>query len=479
MHAVPRLMAAAILATIVTTSTHFAASASTVQSESPPEGSSSSTEAAPAEAITVPTGAITFSEFSVNTPITGQYRSRGIQFSGDSPYITTDTSNPTSPVLSGSPRFHGEIRGTFVNPDTGQPRTVNSFTLDVGYIDTPGSVKVIVYDTSGRRLGTLSADRVGIVRITSNFARSASFLVKALSDEPAGFAIDNLLFPGSGRRLRWIAMGDSYSAGVGLGSVQPWPGCDQDPYAYAPRARRDALPARYNTRDFTFTACSGDKTRDLTRDQLSQVRSRHNVATMTIGGNDIDFAGTVIDCGVFSCGDDLLRLSAGRITWDTVFTRLRDVYVTARRSMARDGHLYVLSYPIPFARQREGRCAGLTNNEQNAANALVTRLDDTIYRAVSAANTQLSSTGLAGNVHFVDWRTGSRVERGYTIPRRLPGGGQQFATYTSPDGLCNTSGNRPFIHGYEIPLLNAFHPTSRGYWHGAVVLSNAIQRFQP
>lgn len=427
----------------------------------------------------MPTGAITFSEFSVNTSITSQYRSRGILFSGDRPFITTDRSNPTSPVLSGSPQFHGEIRGTFVHPDSGRPRTVDSFMLDLGYIDTPGSVKVIVYDLAGNRIGTLSADRTGIVRITSNFARAASFLVKALSNEPAGFAIDNLLFPGSGRRLRWIAMGDSYSAGVGLGSVQPPPGCDQDPYAYAPRARRDALPARYNTSDFTFTACSGHKTGNLTRAQLPRVRSDHNVASMTIGGNDIDFAGTVIDCGVFSCGDDLLRLSAGPITWDTVFTRLRDVYAATRRKMARDGHLYVLTYPIPFARQREGRCAGLSNNEQNAANALVTRLDDTIFRAVNAANTQLNSAGVPGNVHFVDWRTGTRVERGYTIPQRLPGGGQQFATYTSPDGLCNTSGNRPFIHGYEIPLLNAFHPTSTGYWHGAVVLSSAIQRFQP
>lgn len=455
------------------------ASASTTQSAPTGAGTSPSREETATEALPVPIGAITFSELSVNTNVSDQYRARGIRFSGDSPFITTDTSNPTSPVLSGSPVFQGEIRGTFVNPDSGRTRTVDSFSLDVGYINAPGSVKVIVYGLGGSRIGVLSADRTGIVRITSTFPRSASFVVKALSDEPAGFAIDNLLFPGSGRRLRWIAMGDSYSAGVGLGSVQPPPGCDQDPYAYAPRARRDALPARYNTSDFTFTACSGDKTRDLTRGQLPQVRSNHNVASMTIGGNDIDFAGTVIDCGVFSCGDDLLALSAGPITWDTLFTRLRDVYVATRRSMARDGHVYVLSYPIPFARQEQGRCAGLSNNEQNAANALVTRLDDTIYRAASAANTQLNAAGLAGNVHFVDWRTGTRVERGYTIPQGLPGGGQQFASYTSPDGLCNTSGHRPFIHGYELPLLNAFHPNSTGYWHGAAALATAIQRFQP
>ncbi len=444
-----------------------------------PDSSSSEPTDRSQEALAVPAGAITFSEFSVGTYITTQYQTRGVVFSGDSPFITTDGSNPTSPALSGTPRFQGEIRGRFVDGRTGAAKTVDSFTLDVGYIDSPGSVKVIVYAASGSRLGTLSVDSRGMVRIRSSFARAASFLVKALSNEPAGFAIDNLSFQGSGRSLRWIAMGDSYSAGVGLGSVQPV-GCDQDPYAYAPRARRDLLSA-YNTDDFTFTACTGHRTTDLTRDQVSKVRSRHNLASMTIGGNDIDFADTVIDCGrpILSCGDSLLRLSAGNITWNTVFTRLRDVYVATRQRMASDGHLYVLTYPIPFARQREGSCAGLNQNEQNAANALVTRLGDTIYQAVSAANTQLSASGRAGNVHFVDWRTGTRDNNGYTIPTRLPGGGQQFATYISPDGLCNTSGNRPFIHGYELPLLNAFHPNSTGYWHGAVVLAAAIQRYQP
>src|SRR5688572_8837112 len=58
---------------------------------------------------------ITFSEFPNGTPITDQYAEKGVVFGGDSPFIAEDGSNPTSPVLSGSPLFFGEIKGRFVN----------------------------------------------------------------------------------------------------------------------------------------------------------------------------------------------------------------------------------------------------------------------------------------------------------------------------------------------------------------------------
>lgn len=47
---------------------------------------------------------ITFSEFAVGTSISTQYQNIGITFGGSGPFITTDGANPTSPVLSGTPR---------------------------------------------------------------------------------------------------------------------------------------------------------------------------------------------------------------------------------------------------------------------------------------------------------------------------------------------------------------------------------------
>lgn len=280
--------------------------------------------------------------------------------------------------------------------------------------------------------------------------------------------------------LAWAAAGDSYSSGTGLGDAPG--GCDRDPFAYAPRAARDILAASF-TVSVNHLACFGARTNDITNGQAGSITSAYNVASLTVGGNDIGFADKVAGCAIGSCGPDTMALQAdvpgGSQTWDDIYRSLYSAYVAVRRSMAAAGHLYVLSYPIPFARQTVASCAGLSPLEQNAANALTTRLDDTIYWAVKRANELLPTVhGRAGNVHFVDWRTGTRVENGYVIPNGYAGAGQRFATYVTADGLCNTAGRTPFINGYVLSsnYRNSFHPTSRGYWQAAVAVADAIDR---
>ncbi len=68
---------------------------------------------------------ITFSEYPMWTAISNQYESQGIIFNGDSPFITSDGANPTSPILSGTPLFSGRVGGQFTNP-------VNSFQVEAG-----------------------------------------------------------------------------------------------------------------------------------------------------------------------------------------------------------------------------------------------------------------------------------------------------------------------------------------------------------
>jgi RHS repeat-associated protein len=138
---------------------------------------------------------ITFSELPVGVPVSTQYQGAGIIFGGDNPFISTDGSNPTSPVLSGTPQFQGAINGAFVQPD-GTPRTVSGFTVDVGYIDNPGSTEVVAYDVNGAVLETVPVNGFGIVTITVSHAGIRSFRVQITSVESAGFAIDNLSFEG-------------------------------------------------------------------------------------------------------------------------------------------------------------------------------------------------------------------------------------------------------------------------------------------
>lgn len=143
---------------------------------------------------------LTFSEFGIGTSITRQYADLGVVFSGGT-FITSDGANPTSPVLSGSPRFFGPVTANFVVPKTSFPSTVKFFSVDVGYVDDPGSVALVVYGLAGEVLGVATADFEGINRFTVTGNDIAGFRVESLGDD-AGFAIDNLIFVPGGFRFR-------------------------------------------------------------------------------------------------------------------------------------------------------------------------------------------------------------------------------------------------------------------------------------
>ncbi len=137
-------------------------------------------------------GMIHFDELPEGTVVTNQYAGVGVIF--DSPvFVTSDGSNPTSPVLSGEPRFEGPIVGHFVIPGTDTPTTVNLLELDAGYIDDPGSVEIVAHLADGETR-TAVADHLGIDQISMATRGIQSFTVQEVGQEDAGFAIDNLGF---------------------------------------------------------------------------------------------------------------------------------------------------------------------------------------------------------------------------------------------------------------------------------------------
>lgn len=145
------------------------------------------------EAPINPDNIITFSEYPVGTPITNQYSSKGILFGGDSPFITTDGANPTSPVLSGTPRFEGAIEGTFVDPSDGKtPIVVAGFSLDAGYFDDLGTVRLTWYSREGTLIGQKITTTIGIESFSVEGGAIARWRIEAIKDEPSGFAVDNV-----------------------------------------------------------------------------------------------------------------------------------------------------------------------------------------------------------------------------------------------------------------------------------------------
>ncbi|MFC8617286.1 GDSL-type esterase/lipase family protein [Micromonospora purpureochromogenes] len=273
-----------------------------------------------------------------------------------------------------------------------------------------------------------------------------------------------------GAHVQWVALGDSYSAGVG-GMAAGQPPCLREPDdSYAGQARRIMERNGYAV-TFVHAACSGARTADVRTGQIATV-TRADLVTVTIGGNDAGFATWLTHCLAFSdCP------SSDTVDWDALYRQLVATYVAVRTAMPVNGHLYVLTYPVFYAdpagwpeRQcpKEGYGVHLVARRANESSV---RLGDTIYWAVREANRQVTAHGRPGNVAFVDVRPQVREEH-------LDGRTRRIAY--DPTGICSTTPEvvqsmNGVVSGSGGQLSDAFHPTRTGYLTMAGILWNHVQ----
>ncbi|MBR7679350.1 lipase, partial [Streptomyces daliensis] len=86
-----------------------------------------------------------------------------------------------------------------------------------------------------------------------------------------------------------VALGDSYSSGVGAGDYDPDSGdCKRSANAYPQLWSAANAPS-----SFDFVACSGATTDDVLSGQLDALSDATGVVSISIGGNDVGFADTM------------------------------------------------------------------------------------------------------------------------------------------------------------------------------------------
>ncbi len=188
------------------------------------------------DAFTPAAGKITFSEFALNTvnPVYtaadyggsvgqptvsfgGFYQGQSLGQAGDCPAgaaltgcvvgtptgplaldanspaakIVTDGANPTSPVLSGTPRFNGVISMLF-------DIDVAGVGLDGGYFNAIGGTAITAFDRLGNVIGSVANEAFGIEFLglvtDDGSEKIAGLQFSLVGPEPAGFAIDNVMF---------------------------------------------------------------------------------------------------------------------------------------------------------------------------------------------------------------------------------------------------------------------------------------------
>jgi len=158
--------------------------------------------------------------------------------------------------------------------------------------------------------------------------------------------VAGVLVPAAGAAASsYVALGDSYSSGVGTRVFYSESGsCKRSPDAYGPKI---AAAKGYT---LSFQACSGAKTGEVIEKQLGTLSSSTNLVTITIGGNDAGFSNVVINCALyfFTCGSAISEAN------EYIAKKLPGVLETTYkdiRAKAASAEVIVLGYPKLFTKK--------------------------------------------------------------------------------------------------------------------------------
>jgi lysophospholipase L1-like esterase len=203
-------------------------------------------------------------------------------------------------------------------------------------------------------------------RLIRGIAPVLGVLLLVLSLSGSAFAAD-----------KYVALGDSYSAGNGANSTNLNSSCNRNTYAYP------YLLAQQKAYALTFVACSGAVTGDVINGQVNSVTSDTNLVTITIGGNDIGFTNLIIACTTLGCASQIAT-SQAKIN-NELPAKLNATYA-AIKAKAPTARVVVLGYGRPFQTPPRTCLAatGVSSSEETSLTALVDSLNNTIRTRAQA-----------------------------------------------------------------------------------------------
>jgi lysophospholipase L1-like esterase len=179
---------------------------------------------------------------------------------------------------------------------------------------------------------------------------------------------------------QYVALGDSYSSGVGTRTFYEESGsCKRSPKAYGP------LVAAAKGYTLSFQACSGAKTTDVNSGQLGTLSSSTALVTITIGGNDAGFSNVIVNCALyfFTCGSAISE--ANSFIANKLPALLEATYKKIREK-ASTAKVVVLGYPKLFT--KEGATCNvnfLTSGNEKKLNETAEKLDSVIKGRAEAS----------------------------------------------------------------------------------------------
>jgi len=204
----------------------------------------------------------------------------------------------------------------------------------------------------------------------------------------------------------YVALGDSYSSGVGTRTyIADGTSCQRSVYAYPP------LIAAARGYALNFRACSGATVADVTNTQLSALASSTAYVSISVGGNDAGFAGVLTECAQPGWMSDCTGAIDGaqNIINNTLPSRLRTLY-SSIRTKAPNAKVVVVGYPRIFNGEDCNALTWFSPTEESRLNSTADLLNSRLASAASGAGFAFASPASAFIGHAVcdspEWLNG-------------------------------------------------------------------------
>jgi lysophospholipase L1-like esterase len=180
--------------------------------------------------------------------------------------------------------------------------------------------------------------------------------------------------------VQYVALGDSYSSGLGAGDYISSSGsCDRSTRAYPEQWADENAPA-----SFVSVACAGASTADVISSQVSALTTSTTLVSITIGGNDAGFSSVMETCVLSSTSTCVNAVSNAEAFVRSQLPARLDATLTAISARAPAAKVVVLGYPDLYDLSKSSSCIGLSTKDRTALNGGADDLDSALASAAAA-----------------------------------------------------------------------------------------------
>jgi lysophospholipase L1-like esterase len=261
-------------------------------------------------------------------------------------------------------------------------------------------------------------------------ATAATAATAGTSSRPARSVPVTSLLP-----VRYVALGDSYSAGTGAGRyLAAARGCERSASAFP-----QLWASRHHPASFVSVACAGATAATVRASQLSALSARTTLVTITVGGNDVGFATVMETCVLELTGNCDKAVATAESSMRKTLPGQLSRTLRAIRSRAPLARVVVLGYPDLYDLAQSPDCIGIGTAKRT-----------TLNQGASVLDQVLSAAAARNGDKYVDVRS-------------------EFAGHEICDGGAS------YLNALIYPLDSSYHPNATGQKDGYLAAFTAAE----